>query len=114
MDKKLLLYKFDNKARQWVANYMRNRKMFVEIRTKISESVTVDKGVPQGSILGPLLFSMYTNELPELAKVENCHDPSHRKRTNLFSPNCKLCGTIPCFANDATYHIGTKNRNTSQ
>ena len=114
MIEKLQLYKFDNNSRKWILNYMKDRKVFVEIGTKKSSVCTVNRGVPQGSILGPLLFSIYSNELPEIANDEKCENPAHGKRLSLFNSNCKTCRMIPCYADDAMYHIGTKHRNLSK
>ncbi len=41
----------------WIRNYLKNRCQRVQIKGSISDSLSIESGVPQGSILGPLLFT---------------------------------------------------------
>ena len=49
----------------WLLNYLENRKQFVTVNGSNSEFLEIDTGVPQGSLLGPRFYSIYSNDLPE-------------------------------------------------
>ena len=60
---KLKHYGIDNTPLTWFKSYLTNRMQFVEIEGTGSNLLHIEKGVPQGSILGPLLFIIYINDI---------------------------------------------------
>ena len=69
---KLRLYGFEDNSVDWLQSYLTSRRQQVYVDGALSEPLEVNIGVPQGSILGPLLYTIFTNELPE---VVHKHDP---------------------------------------
>ena len=55
----------------WFMNYLSNRYIFVSINNTTSSFLRIECGVPQGSILGPILFLTYINDLPRVSTKPN-------------------------------------------
>lgn len=88
---KLLLYKLrqlniDTKLLFWLEIFLTNRSQFVSTNNVNSEHTAVRSGVPQGTVLGPLLFLIYINDLPSCVS----------SYINLFADDCVVYREITC------------------
>ena len=111
---KLLLYGFEATSFTWIKSYLENRRQTVCIDGTCSPLLQVEVGVPQGSIIGPLLYIIFTNDLPESIHGHPPQDPpppqEHLLPQDQHSYNmyCPSCGTICCFADDSSYSFSSK------
>ena len=87
---KLSIYKFSQSALDWVKSYLTNRKQCITERNFSSHMQTVKSGVPQGSVLGPVLFLLFINDLPLLTQETG----------------------VDIYADDTTIHAAHKDRKT--
>ena len=90
VDHNCLSYKLKNNfgitgnALQWLSSYLSNRLSSVVMNSCYSPNKTYTFGVPQGSVLGPLLFILYTNELSDVCKEFNLKMDSYADDTTLY------------------------------
>lgn len=84
---KLKKYGITGTTLNWFDNYLKNRKQVVKLGETISDIITNNLGVPQGSILGPLLFILYINDLS----------------------NCLINSTMKMFADDTLVYVTANN-----
>ena len=69
---------------EWVSDFLSERTQYVNVNGKVSDRVSVTSGVPQGSVLGPILFIYYINDLPDCV---DCH-------TRIFADDTKAYSSI--------------------
>ena len=110
---KLGLYGFDSCAVAWVESYLSDRKQCVSIDSCLSHML------PQGSIFGPILYILFTNELPDIVQGhlqdegEYSEDHVHQGGDTVGGPPftlaCTECGSICRYADDTTYSTNSKN-----
>ena len=81
---KLQSYKISKQIIDWVEAYLSNRKQRVLVNGTTSEWEPVSSGVPRGSVLGPVLFLVYINDLPKSVK----------NSIRLFADDTKIYRTV--------------------
>lgn len=81
---KLRSYGISNQTCTWVEDFLKNRKQRVQINGNYSQWHEVTSGIPQGSVLGPILFVVFINDLP------NCVDSD----VYMFADDTKLYRSI--------------------
>ena len=80
---KLKLYKFDSNNIEWFTSYLSERYQQTVVSNVASDPGPVVSGVPQGSVLGPILFLIYINDLPN--DIENTTVDIFADDTTLFT-----------------------------
>ena len=82
-------------ALEWFSSYLSGRSQRVMVQGNLSQSLNLDFGVPQGSCLGPLLFTIYASKLFDIIKG---HLP-----------------TVHCYADDTQLYVSfSPNKSTGQ
>ena len=88
---KLRHYGIKGKNNQWITAFLESRTQAVVLENKYSDKVDVTSGVPQGSVLGPVPFLIYINDITD-----------------------NMQSTIRLFADDCTIYRPINNKNDQQ
>ena len=111
---KLTYYGLSVETLQWIQSYLENRSGYVVVGSAKSIIQSIKQGVPQGSVLGPLLYLIYVNEFPTITKDDICRNPCHVTDTGFLANSCQECGIITMFADDAEYTTTSNSRGQNQ
>ena len=86
--KKLEHYGIQDTPLNWLISYLSNRLQFVQMGDVLFDTLPISTGVPQGSILGPLLFLLYVNDI---------HLASNKFNAILYADDTTLVGPLCSF-----------------
>ncbi len=81
---KLRGYGIDGNVYSWIEDFLKDRKQRVLVNGENSSWTEIDSGIPQGSVLGPVLFLIYVNDLPDVVEC----------MTKMFADDTKLYGKV--------------------
>ena len=111
---KLERYSVGLEASECIESYLQHRTQYVVLGRAKSKMQAVTRGVPQGSVIGPLFYAIFTNDMTEIIKNKSCKNLIHKERKELFGRQCRDCGHLILYADDATFSIGNRNRGKNQ
>ena len=89
-----------------ITSYLINRQQRVKVSGQVSEWSVINRGVPQGSVLGPLLFNLFLNDLFFVklnGNIANYADDNH-----LYNENACIKKLICDIENDSNVCLGLK------
>ena len=107
---KLGFYGLDKQTTDWIHSYLEARSSFVAIGSAQSRITCTPNGVPQGLVLGPLMYLIYVNEMPSVTEDRLCENQVYKQWENLFPRECHNCGKFPMYADDGQFPITSNNR----
>ena len=97
---KLEQYGIKRNIHSWLTNFLSTRKMRTIVEGKSSKETSVDSGVPQGTVLGPIMFLCHINDLPDYVNSS----------VRLFADDCLLYRTIKKEEDHLTLQADLKHR----
>lgn len=89
---KLYRYNFPIYLIKLIQNYLSNRSFRVVLSSTASQTFDIPAGVPQGSLLGPVLYNIYTSDIPQAP--EGCHLSLYADDTSIMAKGRNTKGTV--------------------
>jgi len=86
---KIKSYNINQRLILWIQDFLCSRKQSIGVNGEFSSWFDVVSGIPQGSILGPLLFLVYINDLPEL-----CASQDDSSKLYLYADDAKISKVV--------------------